>query len=78
MGNAEQELVCLAADAHDDLSARNTRTEGETPYECIRHPLGALGLIRQVPGFLAQGLLNLPGAPEYVVQVDPSAAPFVT
>jgi len=70
--------VTLAADAHTDLSARITGTEGDAPYECAWHPLTSLSQITLLPGFLVQALVNLPGPPEHVVEVDPSARPFVT
>lgn len=71
--------AALPRNAHRDLSARIAGTEGDgTRYECAWHPLGSLNQIRLQPSFLTRGLTRLPDAPQHVVHVDVSAAPYVT
>jgi ADP-ribose pyrophosphatase YjhB (NUDIX family) len=70
--------VTLPGDAHRDRSVRITGTDGGTPYECVWHAVGSLDRIRLVPGFLARSLMHLPDMPQHVVEVEPSAAPYMT
>ena len=69
--------VSLAKDAHRDLTARITGSEGDgASFECAWHPLDSLRRIQVVPRFLVRGLARLPDVPEHVVEVDPSVAPY--
>jgi hypothetical protein len=69
--------VSLPANAHRDLSACIVGTESGTSFECRWHSINSLSHLRIVPGFLANGLADLPEAAQHIVQIDPSAAPYL-